>query len=43
MAVSTSSSLIDLVTHDWNLASLRSELDDKLLEFDTLSAENKLE
>eukprot|EP01083_Nonionella_stella_P020197 55979_1 len=46
MTVSTSSSLIDLVTHDWkqiNLPSLRSELDEKLLHFDTLSNDNKLE
>lgn len=45
MADSTAStSLIDLVTHDWkqiNLPSLRTELDDKLMEFDRISKENK--
>ena len=46
MAVSTSSSLIDLVTHDWkqiNLPSLRSELDEKLLNIDQISNDNKSE
>jgi len=40
----SSSSLIDLVAHDWkqiNLPGLRSELDDKLMEFDRISKENK--
>ena len=44
MAVSSSSSLIDLVTHDWkkiNLPSLRTELDEKLMEFDKISKANK--
>ena len=44
MADSASTSLIDLVTHDWkqiNLPALRGELDEKLLGFDKLAKDNK--